>query len=302
MFALLDPRLFHAKDAAWPGPIAENALEDLVWMLSRSGAIIPDERDYWRAFASQPLRAISASMRGRSRYLHLLDRLRERAVSTRLAPLPSDTVEIAGFDPLFVALDEEWRARMKRVLVRCAHTSATILVTRLQLGCNARAHDHDGRIALVEKLCWELVVRSGDRAHAIPCVCSSRNLRLSWTCRYADELPAHEDGAAFPFCPPDDWRDPARLAIRTRKARPTWADKIDHHWAEPAAQQATGASYHWDVYLSAPSAAEYGLDQLNIARFRSTATRDGEPPPGALHHVPEEKKSKLRKITGWSCE
>jgi hypothetical protein len=142
---------------------------------------------------------------------------------------------------------------MRHLLARCARTDETILVTRLVQGRNARVHDHDGRPALVEKVCWELGVSTGGRRHRIPCV------------------------------------------------RPTWADRLGHFWAEPAAQEATGRSYHWDVYLSKAATPEYGLSQLNIGRWRPAAAQDGQPPPGALHHVPEGKRGRLKKESGWLC-
>lgn len=238
-------------------------------------------------------------MRGDSRYKALLDRLKDRVAPVALAPLVR--VDLSSFDQMFDGFGPEWGRRMRQIVSRSALTEETILVTRLIAPRNARPCHHDGRVALVEKLCWELRIEAASQSHRVACICNSRNHRVAWTRRYADGLPGHEDEADFPFCPAEDWAEPGCVVWTGHESRPTWADRLGHFWAEPAAQQATGTSYHWDVYLSDATMAEYGLDQLNIARWRSTAASDGQPPPGAFHHVPEGKKGRLKKKTGWVC-
>lgn len=300
MLAVLDPWLLRVDEARGINPLPYEALADLVYMLARRQIIIPAEPFYWQPFVVEVLQPLARLVAGDHRYKQLLDRLRERAIAVPLTTTVGK-LKLAGFDRMFDDLGPAWGQRMRLIVSRAALTDDTLLLTRLVLGRNAREVHHDRRVALVERLCWELRVEAGDHTRAISCVASSRNERIRWTCRYSDELPAHEDKAEFPFCPPDDWSDPRRDAFRTHQSRPAWADRLGYFWAEPAAQQATGKAYHWDVYLDDRAAESYGLAQLNIARFRPTLDHDGQPPPGALHHIPKEKASRLKTTTGWTC-
>jgi hypothetical protein len=300
MLAILDPYLLHFDEERGIEPLTYDALADVVWMLAREKMVIPNEPTYWQPLVGEFLRRLAGRMSGDPRYKNLLDRLKDHVAPVTLAPLVRG-IGLTDFDRMFDPLGKEWGLRMRGIVCRAALTDETILVTRLVEPRNARPHDHDGRVALVEKLCWELLIKAPTDLHRVACVCNSRNLRVAWTRRYADGLPGHEDEAAFPFCPAEDWADPGCVVWKGHQSRPTWADRIGHFWAEPAAQQATGKSYHWDVYLSAANEAEYGLDQLNIARWRSGAATDGQPAPGAFHHVPEGKKGRLKKKTGWDC-
>jgi hypothetical protein len=299
MLAILDPYLLHFDEERGIEPLGYDALADVVAMLSREQMVIPDEPTYWRPLALDFLRRLVGRMSGDHRYKKLLDQLKYRVAPVTLAPLVR--VAMSGFDQMFDGFGPEWVRRMRQIVTRSALTEETILVTRLIEPRNARRHVHDGRVALVEKLCWELRITAAAQTHRVACICSSRNHQVAWTRRYSDGLPGHEDGADFPFCPAEDWADPTYVVWKGHESRPTWADRIGHFWAEPAAQQATGKSYHWDVYLSAATEAEYGLDQLNIARWRSSAATDGQPAPGAFHHVPEGKRGRLKKKTGWDC-
>ena len=300
MLAILDPHLLHFDDETGLVPLGYDALADVVWMLARQGMSIPADPIYWQPLVKDFIRKLAERMRGEARYKNLLDRLMERAAPAALAPLVPG-LKLSGFDRMFDPLGTDWVRRMRHIVCRSALTEDTILVTRLTAPRNARPCHHDGRLALVEKLCWELHVEAAARVHRVACVCSSRNHRVAWTRRYADGLPGHQDSADFPFCPPENWADPGCVVWRGHESRPTWVDRLGHYWAEPAAQYATGTSYHWDVYLSARTTAEYGLDQLNIARWRSGAATDGQPVPGALHHVPGDKDGRLKKKTGWGC-
>jgi hypothetical protein len=300
MIAILDPYLLHFDDARGIEPIGYDQLDDVVWMLARERMIVPDEPAYWQPMVVNILRRLAARMNGDSRYKNILDRLKDCVGPVALAPLVQG-IELTDFDRMFDPLGEEWGRRMRQIVSRSAITEETILVTRLIAPRNALPCHHDGRLALVEKLCWELRIKAANKVHRVACVCSSRNYRVDWTCRYADGLPGHKDESDFPFCPPENWSDPSCVVWRGHKSRPTWVDRLNHFWAEPAAQQATGTSYHWDVYLNDITTAEYGLDQLNIARWRSSAATDGEAAPGKRHHVPNEKTGRLKKKTGWAC-
>jgi hypothetical protein len=300
MIAIIDPYLLHFDEERGIEPIGYDQLADVVWMLARERMVVPDEVTYWQPMVVELLRRLAARMSGEPRYKNLLDRLKDRVAPVALAPLVRG-IELTDFDRMFDLLGRAWGQRMRQIVSRSALTEETILVTRLIEPRNARSCHHDGRLALVEKLCWELRINAAHQLHRVACICSSRNHRVAWTRRYADGLPGHEDGSDFPFCPPEEWLEPSCVVWRGHESRPTWVDRLSHFWAEPAAQQATGTSYHWDVYLSDTTTAEYGLDQLNIGRWRSSAATDGEPAPGAFHHVPEGKKGRFKKKTGWAC-
>jgi hypothetical protein len=197
---------------------------------------------------------------------------------------------------LFTPAGPDWVDLMAGILTRCVLTDEeTILVTRLIFGRNAREHSGPGRCRLTEKTCWNLRLRlPGQEVRRIPAVCSRRNVSVPWTARFDDSLPAETDGASFPFCPPPDWLKSSVRVFGTHEGRPAWSDTQGNYWACPAA----GRGYHWDVYLGSGLADTYGLDQLNIVRW-------GAPPEegvvGALHHVPRDKRPRLRKTAGWVC-
>jgi hypothetical protein len=270
MLAVLDPFLFRFDDTAGLPPLPREELEDIVYMLSHPGTTVPAEPGYWRPFATDLLPRLDRRMGGDSRYKLLLRRLHDRVAYVPLAPVIAGT-RLAGFDLMFDPLGPEWGAKMREVISRAVLTDATVLVTRLLSRRNARAVRHDDRVALVEKLCWELRVEALGSVHRVACVCNSRNLRVRWTCRYADGLPGHEDKAKFPFCPPADWASYGRAAFRAHQSRPAWADGLGHFWAEPAAQQATGTSYHWDVYLNVAA----GNHLRGICTIRPRRRRSG---------------------------
>jgi hypothetical protein len=65
-------------------------------------------------------------------------------------------------------------------------------------------------------------------------------------------------------------------------------------WARPS----TGGGYHWDVYLTAQAEDRIGLAQINITQHGAPA---GQGRPGDLHHVPKDKRPRLRDQSGWRC-
>ena len=172
---------------------------------------------------------------------------------------------------------------MARLLTGCALTGQpTILITRLVSRRNDEEHSGPERCRLIEKTCWDLRVRTpGSGRRRIPLVRHRRNVLVPWTTRFDDRLPAEDDGARFPFCPPTDWHKSSVRACETHESRPAWLDAKGNHWACPA----TGC-YHWDVYLESELAARYGLVQLNVVRWRAPPA---EGAVGDLHHVPRER-------------
>ncbi len=155
MLAVLDPLLLQFDDASGLEPLPRAALEDLVWMLAKRRALIPSEGSYWKPMVTEILRPLALRMAEDPHYKRLLDQLMRQAQQVTLAPI-AEATELSGFDLMFDRLGPNWPQVMRHLLARCAQTDETILVTRLIPGRNARVRDHDGRPALVEKLCWEL--------------------------------------------------------------------------------------------------------------------------------------------------
>jgi hypothetical protein len=197
---------------------------------------------------------------------------------------------------MFNQLGERWRDVMQKLLAGCILTEEpTVLITRLVEGRNINVHRH-GKVILEEKTCWNLRIQpTGHATVRIPCVHSSRNHEVSWTCRYDVRLPAIQDGASFPFCPLADWENSSVTVIRVHQSRPAWVDSHGNCWARPS----TGGGHHWDVYLEGRGMLEeYGIDQLNIVQWGAPAT---EGAPGGIHHVPKDKLGRLKTRVGWSC-
>lgn len=286
MLAVLDPLLFSG-----PQPVSEPELDEVVRILRHTQAQIP-ESPYWRKLQ---LEIVQPLVRGSSRELRIrLDVIRGYVSSVRFPELPP-RVKVWDFRLLFEQAGPDWVDVMAGILTTCALSEETLLVTRLIDGRNARDHSGPGECRLVEKTCWNLRVQApGTEVRRIPAVCSRRNVSIPWTTRFDDRLPAADDEASFPFCPPQGWFKSSIRAFRTHSSRPAWEDVKGNHWACPA----TGWGYHWDVYLQSGLADEYGLGQLNVVRWGAPAE---EGAVGDLQHVPQAKRHRLRKTTGWSC-
>lgn len=283
MWAILDPRLFEEHDRL------QDVLRQLVTVLRRSKAKIPEIYPYWPRLETERF----APLRRYNRDLDEIRLYRSREGLGGSVPAAS----ISGLDHLLKGTDPDWVSIFADLVLACALAEETILVTRLIEGRNLRRHlDQDNREALREKILWDIRIELGASPIRIPLICVERNLVVPWTTRFDEALPAIEDGALFPFCPPTGWQD-EMVVHGTNKARLCWFDKDrKRSWAQP---RTPGAPRHWDVQLnSADLRDEYGLDYLNIVRF-------GEPPdegrPGSLHHLPENLRSQLRKETGWKC-
>jgi hypothetical protein len=284
MLAILDPVLF---DPA--APLSTRSLDDLLRLLHRRHAHVPAVDWYWKELQ----RALIRPLHARPGY-QALDRLRDFARPVSLPPLPR-RVSVWSFRQMFHPLGA-WVDVMARLVTGCALSrEETVLVTHLRQGRNLTVCQGPGKCTLEEKTCWNLRVQpAGGALRRIPVVCRERNLEVPWTCRFDDRLPAGEDGADFPFCPPPDWHKEDVTAASTHESRPTWRDQQGNHWARPA----TGDGHHWDVYLTQARSEEYGLGQLNITRW-DAPPKEGA--PGSLHHVPKDKQGRLAKKTGWRC-
>jgi hypothetical protein len=285
MLAILDPVLF---DPA--APLSTGSLGELIRLLRRKRARIPDVDWYWDVLQRQLIRPLH----GRPGY-QTLDLLRDFARPVSL-PLPSRPPRVWSFRQMFGVLGDPWLMIMERLVIGAVLSNEeTVLLTHLRQNRNLAICQGPGQCTLAEKTCWNLRVQpAGGELCRVPVVCRERNVTVPWTCRFDDRLPASADRADFPFCPPPDWHKSDVEAAITHKSRPTWRDHQGNHWARPA----TGEGHHWDVYLTQVRADEYGLGQLNITRW-GAPSKEGV--AGSLHHVPRDKQGRLEKKTGWHC-
>lgn len=285
MLAILDPVLF---DPA--APLTIGSLDELIRLLRRKGAQIPDVAWYWKKVQLELIQPLHARPEYRE-----LDRLRDFVRPVALSPLPR-RVSVWSFRQMFGVLGERWVDIMARLVTGAVLSGEeTVLLTHLRQNRNLMVHQGPGKCTAEEKTCWDLRVQpAGDDTTRVPVVCRERNLDVPWTCRLDDRLPAEADRASFAFCPPPEWYKTSVEVVTTHEARPTWRDQKGNHWARPA----TGEGYHWDVYLTRSLEEEYGLGQLNVVQW-GAPSKEGL--PGSRHHVPGRKKSRLKKETGWRC-
>lgn len=125
---------------------------------------------------------------------------------------------------------------------------------------------------------------------------SPEQIHRPWTIRYDERLPTNEDNVRYPFCLPVDWHRGRIKAVGTRESVPAWLDAVRRAWTRPNIPG--GRGYHWDVFLEdTDEISAVGTDQLNIVAYGAPST---EGVPGNIHHVPAEKKGRVRDV-GWSC-
>jgi hypothetical protein len=287
MLAVLDPRLFYG---ARKSDISSSEIRKIAHILRRTEARIPADLT-WKKIQRELIQPLSQD----EELKRELDALRS-FVSTIRFPEAPPRIKLWDFHTLFSETGSGWLDVMTRTLTGCVLTGEeTLLITRLIPGRNVETHSGPGRCSLGEKACWDLRVKiPGKEIHRIPAVCRRRNVSVPWTARFDDRLPTESERSSFPFCPPKDWYKSSVHAFKTHQGRPAWLDAQGNYWACPS----TGWGYHWDVYLEPRLADVYGLDQLNVVRW-GAPKKEGV--VGALHHVPREKKSRLRKETGWKC-
>lgn len=300
MLGVLDPALF------LPRPGEEQRLEaelDHVTRLCHEGRIeLPALEEYWPELWKQHGSKLERSLASR-RARQALRELRKRGTPPQgLPPLRPVAGRVYGLRTMFDldALGPGWLGRMTKALARASSTGApTVLLTRRMQGRNLRSHAA-AESQLDEVTRWVLYLHlSGSAPRSVHCVQHPRNLSpdLRWTTRFDWRLPAAEDSARFPFCPPAAWWKQSTPAVTTVRSKPAFIDAKGNGWARPNIND--GKGHHWDVYIADEELTRrIGLDQLNIVEV-------GAPPsegsPGSIHHVPTKKKGRLRDDSGWSC-
>jgi hypothetical protein len=288
--ALLDPMLFlHTPH------ISLDELTELNHVMRTYKMEIPLAPFYWKKFLRECVRLLHA--RVDRDYLAALDQLRDHSKELHLPALPPK-VSVWSFLDLFAELDQEWLDVMLKIAAQCSMTGRrTVVLSRLIDGRNVRSHSASDTNCINEKTIWNLRVQPlRGQIIRIPIACSRRNISIPWSCRFDDELPADIENADFPFCPHPDWETNPNLTVcRTFQSRPAWVDSKGNYWAEPS----TPNPQHWDVYLNSEMHESYGINQLNICK--SQVPLPFGKAAGDIHHVPPEKRPRLRRTAGWNC-
>ena len=288
--ALIDPAVF-----LYLPRVSVESLKELLQVMRKHQMEIPCSDFYWNKLERECIRPLHSQVD--RDYLEALDKFRDYARQMHLPSLPS-RVAVWSFRHLFSGLNQEWLDVMQRIAAQCSMTGRqTFILSRLIDGRNVRMHSSSGANCIFEKTIWNLRVQPlGGQLTRIPIACSRRNISVPWSCRFDDDLPADIDGASFPFCPPPDWEiNPSLTVCRTHQSRPAWVDSKQNHWAEPS----TPNPQHWDVYLNNNMHQLYGINQLNICK--SNGPLPTGKAAGDIHHVPPEKRPRLRRTTGWTC-
>lgn len=312
MIGILDPALLLPR----PGEDLDIETElDRVAQICHIGRIeLPALEEYWPDLWQEHGRALERTLSSR-RAQRALGELRKRGRPKHgLPPLQSTPGRVYGLRQMFdiPSLGPGWLDKMTNALVRASATGTpTVLLTRRIVDRNILLHEaEDSRIE--ETTRWVLYVHmSGRPPRSVLCFHHPRNISLHWTTRYDWRLPSTDDGARYPFCPPDSWwkgRRGDRVgalkagqvfvdAVVTMKRKPAFIDAKGNGWARPNING--GRGHHWDVFIAdATQAKTIGLRQLNIVEV-------GAPPeeglPGSIHHVPTKKKARLLNDTGWTC-
>lgn len=301
--AVIDPRILAEEH------FSEEALLGLLVVLKVSDAVLPEP--LWGHLQPLIQRVNAMVHRNDWRLRVALDTL------SKWRRIPLDhceqsslaEVRVSGLAPLFRSETQPWMKPLEDLMAALANSNHQFfLLTSPGVRGDHRAHtwrsQTGGEFTMIQKTVWQIVVQAAAQTRKVAVIDTERHVSRPWTRRFDEALPAQEDvspNADFPFCPPKLWEDKETRALATRKSRPCWIDAKKCGWAHPhtpGESQGERERYHWDVFLNRELEEEFGLSQLNITRFGAPADQ-GE--PGSLHHVPTEKKGRLKKTTGWSC-
>lgn len=296
VIAILDPALL------WRAPgehvdALEQAMRLALQICVRIDARVPMLEEYWRDLwleLGAPLER--ASLPAQRRAIQEVRKLGKPADD--FPPLRTPTGRVYGLRQLFTigGTPDPWCERMTNALARATATGArVVLLARRIVGRDLVLHSA-GHSQLLESRRWVLQLHLQGRPPAqVSCLHHPRNWDLPWTTRFDWRLPAVQDGATHPFCPPQHWWKASTSAVSTMESRTVWLDAHGRGWARP---NTPGSGHHWDVYLREPALVDrVGLSQLNIIEFGDPS----EGRAGHLHHVPSAKKGRLKSRVGWPC-
>lgn len=218
-------------------------------------------------------------------------------IRDRLRPIPvteSKRVTVWSFRDLFACLGGDWTdlVVLSAASLLSSGESTTLVVVRRILGRNLIVHGSPPG-ALQEKCIWNLRMLTEHCFSRMLCVANERNIKVPWTCRYDDRLPAPEDGAAYPFCAPINWfvaaPPPRGRAVRLG-AHPGSEDIAGRVWTRPDGLRGLN---HWDVQIPPRDRSAVGSPYLNVT-IGWPLDKKSKPPGTIDHgHVPPFSK--------WAC-
>jgi hypothetical protein len=297
VIVVLDPALFLASQGglAWDEDALRRSLDDVLRICQTlaPSACIPDYYPYWGRLQRELVSPLRLTCRN-PRTKRAIDQLSHCTGTIQFPPAPTsvttDLHQLYDWAPLAPS----WLEVMNRVVLGCSLADDTILVVRLSEGRNLTKHVATvgtGSCELLEKRVWAVTLTAPNRQLRVPCVCNQRNVNIPWTARFDDQLPAHEDGARYPFYPPSSWEN-SGTAWRVRESRPCWLDSQGNAWARPATP---APSYHWDVFLAKAQRDRIGVNEINVVRYGALPANGA---PGFLHHIPKDKASHVSD-RGW---
>ncbi|HRE90315.1 MAG TPA: hypothetical protein PK095_14375 [Myxococcota bacterium] len=297
--AVLDPAFFAVPvGQALDERRLRDDLDRVIQLVRESSLTLCSAPDYWHPVMSELVAPLEKTCGPDVK--QALQVLRRLARVVEGLPPAGRTGRVWGFKPQFeverLGLSSAWPDRMARAVTRIVSAGHEVVVlTRRIVGRDLERH-RSNHIIIDEPLRWRLYVQPGTaRPVPIPCVGHARHLKIPWTARFDPRLPASEDEARYPFCPPATWWRRSTVAVTTRQSKPAFIDSHGHGWTRP---NTPGTAHHWDVFITSPATiAAVGVDQINVVQH-------GAPPsegrPGALHHVPSSKAGRVSDV-GWRC-
>ena len=218
-------------------------------------------------------------------------------IRNRLSPSPaakSKRVTVWSFRDLFACLGADWTNLVvfSAASLLSSGASTPLVVVRRVVGRNLIVHGNPPG-ALQEKCIWNLRMLTEHCFARMLCVANERNIKVPWTCRYDDRLPAPEDKAPYPFCAPINWfiaaPPPEGRAVRPG-AHPGSEDIKGRIWTRPEGLRGLN---HWDVQIPRREQAAVGSSYLNIT-IGWPIGKTSKPPGTIDHgHVPP--------FSRWSC-
>ena len=298
MIVILDPAFFFFRP--WDQANESDLRSDLRRMISfikDTKARLVAGGEYWNPLWLELIKPLQSNYRNLDRDFAELRKLK---TEEKLVPLRARH-RVWGFRPMFdcpaLPLGSVWADRMSRTVLQYASFSEEIvLYSKPVVGRNLIRHCAENSV-IYESTRWRLYIQPRTaNPLAVPCVNHIRHVALPWTARYDWRLPAEQDGARYPFCPPIQWWKRTVSAVKTVKSKPAFIDRRGSAWVRPNIPD--GAGHHWDVFITNVALADkIGLNHVNIVEFGAPFD---EGAPGTIHHFPERERGKV-KDSGWDC-
>jgi len=294
VIAIVDPAVFRADDTNG----LEKRVRELLELLRATGAHLPEPSEaYWIEIDARFLAAIRTHP---SRSLKFAIQELQRHTAMQIAPLPDVHAhgEAWGFNTVFAwAHSNDFPLEhIEELLIRCILHELPVFVVSADVdGLNCSLVTHGDSAPIVVRNVWQITVRlNGRQTRIVEVLRSIRNLQVTWTQRYDEDLPSDDLGGSYPYCPPKRWWLRTTSPDSVTDSKPGFRDYWGNGWTRPT----QGGSEHWDVHIHHPDHLEsVGLQEINVLSFGQS---NGV--PGDIHHMPKKKKAKFRQNSSWSCE